>query len=50
MAFFIIFLLRGIIETLLMGDLHNNIPSNQRATVESTMFFLFNLIDIPFRL
>lgn len=50
LAFLIIFPIWGIVEVLVIGELHSKVESHRRATVESLIVFFGVMIDIPIRL
>jgi MFS family permease len=49
-AFLIIFPLWGVVEVLVTGELHSQVESYRRATVESLIVFFAIMIDVPVRL
>ena len=50
LAFLIIFPIWGIMEVLIIGELHSKVESYRRATVESVIVVFAIMIDIPIRL
>jgi MFS family permease len=49
-AFLLIFPIWGVAEVLISGEIHAEIASNQRATIESLIVFFGVILDIPARL
>lgn len=49
-AFLVIFPIWGVTEVLITGEIHSQVESYQRATIESLMVFFGVLLDIPARL
>jgi len=49
-AFLLIFLIWGVSEVLISGELHSQVESYRRATIESLIVFFGVIIDIPARL
>lgn len=50
LAFLIIFPIWGVAEVLIFGELHSQVESHQRATIESLVIFFALIIDMPIRL
>ena len=50
MAFLLIFPIWGIAEVLIYGEIHAQVASSQRATIESLIVFFGVILDIPTRL
>jgi len=50
LSFLIIFPIWGLVEVLILGELHSHVESYRRATIESLIVFFGVIIDMPIRL